>query len=144
MFEILPHLFLGDANDAMHAMQSGDVKLVINCTKHLPFYSTGADVQHIRIAVEDDGNETDELIKHWTAATFDAIASHVLKGHDVLVHCQMGRQRSAATVAAFIMHALGWPLDKTIDHVKRKKRDAFFPEVNFMGALEAYEIRASS
>ncbi len=66
--EILPHLFLGDANDAIHA--SVDVKLVVNCTKNLPFYSP--DVQQIRISIDDDGNETGEMIPFWTNELFDS------------------------------------------------------------------------
>jgi protein-tyrosine phosphatase len=132
--EIFPHLFLGDANDAVHA--SIDVKLVVNCTKNLPFYSP--ETQKIRIDVDDDGNEVDLIKEHWTDSLFDAITNQIMQGHDVLIHCQMGRQRSAATVVAFLVHALMWPLDKAIEHVKNKKRDAFFPEVNFIKALDEY------
>ena len=130
-FEIIPHLFLGNANDAIHA--SIDVKLVVNCTKELPFYSP--DTQHIRIAVDDNGNETAEIGKHWTPELFYTISNHIMQGHDVLIHCHMGRQRSAATVAAFMMYSLGWPLEKTISFIRDRKRDAFFPGVNFIEAL---------
>lgn len=137
--EIIPHLFLGDANDAIHA--SIDVKLVVNCTKHIPFYSP--ETQQIRIDVEDDGNEVDLIKGYWTDSLFADIVNHIMQEHDVLIHCQMGRQRSAATVVAFLMHTLRWPLVKAIEHVKSKKRDAFFPEVNFMKALEEYAIKLS-
>lgn len=133
--EIIPHLFLGDANDAIHA--SMDVKLVINCTKNIPFYIS--DAQQIRVNVNDDGNDTEFIKQYWTDELFDAISNHILQGHNVLIHCQMGRQRSAATVAAYMMHALKWPLDKTVEHIKRKKRDAFFPELNFIKALASLE-----
>ena len=134
--EIIPHLFLGDATDAIHA--SIDVKLVVNCTKNLPFYSP--ETQKIRIDVDDDGNEVDLIKDHWTNLLFDVIVNQIMQEHDVLIHCQMGRQRSAATVVAFLLHALKLPLDKAIEHVKSKKRDAFFPDVNFMKALEEYAI----
>jgi protein-tyrosine phosphatase len=134
--EIIPHLFLGDANDAIHA--SIDVKLVVNCTKNLPFYSP--ETQKIRIDVDDDGNEVDLIQGHWTESLFDAITNQIMQEHDVLIHCQMGRQRSAATVVAFLMHALRWPLNRAIEHVKSKKRDAFFPAVNFMKPLVEYSV----
>ena len=57
----------------------------------------------------------------------------------MLVHCQMGRQRSAATVAAFIMWALKWPLDRAVEHIRSKKREAFFPEINFIDPLRRFE-----
>ena len=132
--EILPHLFLGNADDAVHA--SINVKLIVNCTKNLPFYSP--DMQQIRIDVDDNGYDTDKIIKYWTCELFEAISNHILQGHDVLIHCQMGRQRSASTVVAYIMKTLKWPLEKTIEHVKSKRREAFFPEINFITALEEY------
>lgn len=136
-FEILPHLFLGDANDAIHL--SCNTKLVINCTKHLPFYSP--DTRQIRISVEDDGNEIHEIEKYWTRDLFNTIVDQIMQEHDVLIHCQMGRQRSAATIAAFITWSLKWPMEKTIEHIKNKKRDAFFPEVNFINALDSFAKR---
>lgn len=135
-FEILPHLFLGDSNDAIHL--SINTRCVVNCTKNLPFYST--DVQQIRIPIDDDGNETRLLSLYWTPELFASIVNHIMQGHDVLIHCQMGRQRSAATVAAFIMSTMYWPLDKTIEHIKNVKRDAFFPTVNFINSLNSLKL----
>ena len=146
--EILPHLFLGDANDAMNV--STDVTLVINCTKNIEFYQNKEieNEEHktrfnIRIPVDDDGNETQEIYKYWTQELFDKIVEHISIGNNVLIHCQMGRQRSAATVAAYIMKAINWPLKKTIEYVKNKKRDAFFPEINFIKALEEFAVACS-
>ena len=136
-YEILPHLYLGDANDAIHL--TINTKCIVNCTKDIPFYST--DVQQIRIPVDDNGYETDLLVNYWTPEMVGIITNHIMQEHDVLIHCQMGRQRSAATVAAFIMKTMDWPLDKTINHIKQKKRDAFFPEVNFMKSLEMYTLK---
>ena len=130
--EILPHLFLGNSNDAMHL--HNNIKCVINCTKNLPFYSS--DTQQVRIPIDDDGSETDLIINYWTRELFDTIINHIMQEHDVLIHCQMGRQRSAATVAAFIKINMKWPLGETIRYIKSKKRDAFLPEVNFIKCLE--------
>ena len=135
-FEIIPHLYLGDAKDAEH--MSADVKLVVNCTKNIPFYSP--DTQQIRIDVDDSPDESDAIVRYWRdPALFDAIINHILQGHDVLVHCQMGRQRSASTIAALLMKTHAWSLHDTIAFIKTKKIDAFFPEVNFMAALVQFQ-----
>jgi len=134
--EIIPHLLLGDAKDAED--MSSDIKLVVNCTKNLVgFYSK--DRQQIRIAVDDIPDDNDAIIRYWKdPALFESITNHIMQGHDVLVHCQMGRQRSAATIAAWLVKSYGWSLQDTIDFIKTKKRDAFFPDVNFMTALEQF------
>lgn len=133
--EIIPHLLLGDAKDAEH--MSADIKLVVNCTKNLPFFSP--DTQQIRIAVDDIPDDNDAIIRYWRdPALFDSITNHLTQGHDVLVHCQMGRQRSASTIAALLVKTFGWSLRDTIALIKTKKRDAFFPDVNFMAALEQF------
>jgi hypothetical protein len=49
----------------------------------------------------------------------------------------MGRQRSAATVAAFLMTS-GMRKNEAIEYIKSKKPDAFFPEVNFDNALSRF------
>jgi hypothetical protein len=135
-FEILPHLLLGDANDAMAANDSKT--FVINCTREFPFCS--ATTKHHRIPVDDNGYDTHLIGAYWTTELFDEISYHILQGHDVLIHCQMGRQRSAATVAAYIMKTLGWSLHETIKHIKGIKRDTFFPQVNFIEALEQFNL----
>jgi protein-tyrosine phosphatase len=107
----------------------------VNCTKDFPFHVVDKTVSLHRIPVDDNGCDTRLIGDYWTQELFDDISSHILQGHDVLVHCHMGRQRSAATVAAYIMSTRKWSLPKTIKHIKKCKRDAFFPDVNFQDAL---------
>ena len=135
-FEILPHLLLGDAGDA--SALSENTKFVVNCTKNLPFHVVDGTVSLHRIPVDDNGCDTHRIGSYWTQELFDDISNHILQGHDVLIHCHMGRQRSAATVAAYIMNTLKWSLPETIKHIKKCKRDAFFPDVNFQDALEEF------
>lgn len=137
LVEILPHLFLGNADDAIHFFPP-KLGLVVNCTKNVPFFAPDANVQIIRIPVEDDGNEVMAIVKHWTPELFEAIVNQIMQEHKVLIHCQMGRQRSAATMAAFLSKTMKWTLEHAIEFIKKKKRDAFFPENNFLEALDAF------
>ena len=52
----------------------------------------------------------------------------------------MGRRRSAPTIAAFLMKRSETE-DEAIKYIKSKKRDAFFPKVNFDGALNMFTER---
>jgi len=134
--EIIPHLWLGDYKDAKHLLPC--TSIVVNCTPNIPFF--GEQTTNIRIPVIDldDSIEQETMLKHWTSTDlFKDMLNHIMQDRDVLVHCQMGRQRSAATVAAFLM-TTGMPMDAAIAFIKTKKRDAFFPEVNFKSALTQF------
>ena len=134
--EIIPFLFLGDYNDAEHV--SLNTKLVINCTRNIPFFSY--DSTNIRIPIDDISDDGDMLLNVWTESDlFDNIINHIMQSQDVLIHCQMGRQRSAATMAAFLMKTLKLSKNDAIQLIKSKKKEAFFPEPTFDRVLTSYE-----
>jgi predicted protein tyrosine phosphatase len=134
--EIIPHLWLGDYKDAEHV--SYETKLIVNCTDNIPFFS--CDASHIRIEVDDIPEDNHKLFKAWTETdVFESMLNHIMQGHDVLVHCQMGRQRSAATIAAFLMKLNCMSKRDAISLIKTKKREAFFPSINFDEALDLLE-----
>lgn len=136
--EIIPCLWLGDYKDAEHVTLN--TKLVVNCTRNIPFFSY--DSTNIRIPIDDISDDGDVLYSIWTTTDlFERITNHILQNHDVLIHCQMGRQRSAATVAAFMMQTLKLSKEQAIDLIKSKRREAFFPQATFDAILTSYEER---
>lgn len=139
--EIVPHLWLGDYKDAEHV--SPNVRLVVNCTRNVPFF--GENTTNIRIPVDDLDDEAEQasILSHWTPGTFASMLNTIMQGHDVLVHCQMGRQRSAATMAAFLMTG-GKSKTEAMDLIRSKKREAFFPRANFEQALIKFESLRSN
>jgi protein-tyrosine phosphatase len=133
--EIIPFLWIGGEKDAEHV--SATTALIINCTKNISFFSDSS--TNIRIPVEDNGDPTQQsiLVKHWTNALMDTLMNHIMQSKTILVHCQMGRQRSAATVAAFLIKN-GMSKQAAIQFIQSKRREAFFPSVNFDDALNQY------
>lgn len=137
VYEILPNLYLGDAKDAEY--YDKNYSLVINCTKNIPFFTNNT---CIRIPVDDNLELSEQTIiyNYWIdGRIFEEIDKNIRTGQNILVHCQMGRQRSAATVAAYIMYTLNWPMDRIINFIKSKKPDAFLHSINFQKALEQLE-----
>lgn len=135
-YEIIKHLWLGNHKDSEHI--SLNTKCIVNCTKDIPFFAE--EVTKIRIAVDDIEDDNLLMFQEWRDTdTFEVIINHIMQEHDVLVHCQMGRQRSAATIAAFLIKYLNFTKEQAIEYIKNKKRDAFFPSVNFNQALSIYE-----
>ena len=134
-------MWLGNYNAAEHVPAS--TSLVINCTNHIPFFSDHS--TNIRIPVEDneDPKQQSIIVKYWTDELMDTILNHILQSRDVLIHCQMGRQRSAATVAAFFM-TTGMSKEDSIHKIRLKHKEAFFPDINFDEALDKYSEKINN
>ena len=66
-----------------------------------------------------------------------------LRKHSVLIHCEMGMQRSAAIVAAYLMKYYGMNPDEAIQFIKDRRIVAFKTRVTFLEALYKleYELR---
>ncbi len=131
MYEIIPYLYLSNYTDAKGVPQDF---FVINCTKNLPMVNSQSGT---RLAVNDDlRKESIDTMTQNLPLMVKYIDDHVSKGHNVLVHCAAGQQRSAAVVAAYLMKTKGFTVDQAIDFVKSKKPDAFLTGVNFRESLD--------
>lgn len=107
--------------------------LVVNCTSNIII---SHDYPVLRVAVEDNGNN-EELTKlsALLPEVVDQIVSLIENGKRVLVHCNMGRQRSCTVVAACLMILFKHSCDQAVHFVKHVKCDAFFPANNFYECL---------
>jgi len=131
MYEIIPHLYLSNYIDAKNVPFDF---FVINCTKDLPMVNSKYGT---RLAVNDDLRpESIEIMRQNIPVITKYIDEHLSQGHNVLVHCAAGQQRSAAVVAAYLIKYKGMTLDQAINYVKVKKPDAFLTGVNFIDALK--------
>lgn len=142
MTEVFPGLFLGsfqDANDKT-LYDKYNFSLVVNCTKNLHFFD---DMRtNLRLSVDDIGNKEDvEKLAELLLSTCVEISKHLDAKGCVLVHCQMGRQRSATVVAAFLIYKkIVRDSLSAIEFVKSKRREAFFPVPNFIDSLNKFII----
>lgn len=104
---------------------------------------------HYRVPVDDALNENDHIIQHWRVL-MPIIREYLYFKKPVLVHCYAGIQRSAATVAAYLMYDTYEhhkrtkrppppmrPID-ALRFVKRKKPEAFASQPTFIEALKKY------
>ena len=131
-------LYLGDRYAPQEFKRSGMVcDLVVNCTSNI---NDSHDYPVLRIPVEDNGN-SEELSK-LSALLPDAvthIVSLIENGKRVLVHCNMGRQRSCTVIAACLKVLFKHSSGQSISYVKSIKRDAFFPANNFYDCIVAFK-----
>lgn len=139
-YQIIDNLFLGDASSSLNMT---NIDLVINCTSDLPFHAVNA--KHIRIPIEDNSMYIKELFEYWLDFNlFKTIDQFLSKKKIVLIHCLAGRQRSAATIAAFLMWKTHANLEDIIIYIKNHKIDAFFPNINFLVSLKNFELKINS
>ena len=138
--EIIPNLWLGNINIARNSkfFESNKIKLVLNCSKDISFYSNYT--KNVRIAVDDNlkSEEIDKMYKYLDKGS-DLINMTINRNEGVLVHCFAGKQRSATLIAAFLMKYANLKMKDAILSIKSKRLVAFTPCINFRSALQRYE-----
>lgn len=139
---ICPGLYLGGTEAALDLRLHQKLKfaLVVNCSNHIPFVRQKDPMtRYIKIAIEDNlrSKEVNKLAR-LLPNVVDMIHSTLEDGNTVLVHCRLGRQRSAAIVAAYLMYRNDITPNDAMQLVKILKSDAFQPAPNFVSALMDY------
>lgn len=134
-YEILPHVYLASFEDAKEF--EGSNVFVINCTKDLPMISTKGGGTRLNV---DDHPSSAQTMDASLGLMVRYIEDHVSRGHEVVVHCFAGQQRSATVVAAYVMRQTGWTPEQTIEYIKSKKPDAFLGGVHFMDQIKNFVV----
>lgn len=134
--EILPGLWLGNSQASQDEvfLNTHGINTVFNCTKNLPFHPH----IHNRYRVPIDDNLQEEEIRNlelWSYEVIYKLIREMKKGNPVLVHCAAGMQRSAATVAMYLVATQGMNWDQAYRHIKQRRAIAFFPVANFEKAI---------
>ena len=143
--KILPKLYLGN----YQAAKDGDffkekkIKAVLNCTKDIPnYFACKKDVEYMRIPVDDSLRETDlkKMIEFFPAIV-EFIDKHArIQNEPILVHCYAGRQRSAISVAAYLVSKYGLKPADACKFILDKRNEAFHYglSLNFEDSLNKY------
>ena len=132
---ILDRLYLG--NYKSPELYGDKVSLIINCTKDLPLLPNNNIRESIRIPINDDPSECDNLLQFIEDNNIlEKIHSTIIGGQSVLVHCKAGAQRSCAVVALYLIKYYKTQPSEAIEYIKKRRAIAFFGHVNFMKALQ--------
>ena len=114
-------------------IRQNNIKTIYNITRKGYYESTG--VTYIRVPLSDA--DTPAEIKKFLA-TINPLVKSInteLKKHSVLIHCEMGMQRSAAVVAAYLMKYYGMNPDEAVNFIRERRIVAFKTRVTFLEAL---------
>lgn len=140
--KIAPYIYLGNYKAAKdpNFIKKNNIKAVLNCSKDIPHYhSKNENIEYMRIPIDDSllKKDIDKLYCFFPAA-IQFIKKHVqIQKQNILIHCYAGRQRSAACVAAYLMHTKNMnPLD-ACKLIVNKRKEAFHygMSLNFENSL---------
>jgi protein-tyrosine phosphatase len=137
---IIPHLFLGNVEDAMNVVSSDNplhITRMVTVSKELSTYIRPPDcVQHLIIEVNDS---VDENIHKYFFQAIDFIDEGLHVNENTLVHCYAGISRSSTIIIAYMLHAYPvMTLDDALHHV-RIVRPIVNPNPGFLLQLIQHE-----
>jgi protein-tyrosine phosphatase len=94
---------------------------------------------HIRISILDEPFDSENLYNILeTQNILDTIKKYISQNKKVLIHCNMGQQRSCAVIACYLIKYNNMNAHTAIEYCKKKRQMAFFGQVNFMDTLMRY------
>jgi hypothetical protein len=149
--KILPKLYLGNYQAAKNAefFKDKKIKAVLNCSKDLPnTFASKKDkygveeVEYMRIPIDDSLKEVDiKKCYEFMPVIVEFIHKHtVLQKNNILVHCYAGRQRSAISVAVYLVAKYGMTPADACKYIMDKRKEAFHfgLSLNFEDSLNKY------
>jgi len=137
--EIIPGLWLGSRIAALDPRWIGEkgIKSIFNCTKDIPILPTIP--RQYRVPVDDNLQEQEiRNLELWSYEIVYKIMREYKTGEPILVHCAAGMQRSAASIAMFLIVAKNMTPDDAIRYIQQRRPIAFRPWVNFRPAIDGF------
>jgi hypothetical protein len=142
--EVVPGIYLGSRYAALNEnwLRQHKIQATFNCTKDIPF--DPAVKRQFRVPVDDSLQEPDiRNLEHWSYELVYIIAAEHRKaqqnGGAVLIHCAAGMQRSAASVAMYLIATRGMTTDQAVAYIRSKREIAFKPSINFEKSIRGFE-----
>lgn len=145
--KIIDRIYLGNflAAKDKEFFSTKKIKAVLNCSKQsdIPnYFANNKEIEYMRIPVNDSLKDKDyDLMHQFMPAIVEFIHKHVyIQKHNILVHCMAGQQRSAVSVAAYLVAKHKMTPHEACKKVMDKRNQAFWfgTSLNFDQALEKF------
>jgi protein-tyrosine phosphatase len=91
----------------------------------------------------DDNLEEEEIrnMELWSGEIAYKMITEYIEGKTILVHCMAGMQRSAASVAFFLISYQKMRALDAMKMIKEKRMIAFYPRANFGRSIDYFDRR---
>lgn len=143
--KIIDRVYLGNFQAAKDKtfFKEKKIKAVLNCSKDIPnHFSSNKTIEYMRIPVDDSLKEKDyDLMFEFMPCIVQFIHKHaIIQKNNILVHCWAGRQRSAISVAVYLVDKYGLTPHQACKLILDKRPEAFHfgKSLNFDQALNKY------
>ena len=109
--EIVPNLWLGNADSALNVdfLVKNDINVIVNCTKNKPFVDQQNNhfdkfIETFRIPVDDSllDKDIDSMTEYLKVIIPLLLNKYTVEKKNILIHCHMGKQRSAIVIACLL------------------------------------------
>ena len=143
--KIMNRLYLGNFQAAKDKefFKKKNIRAVLNCSKDIPnHFHKDKDIEYMRIPVDDSLKQKDyDLMLEFMPVIVAFIHKHIVtQKNNILIHCYAGRQRSAISVAVYLVDKYGLDPKEACKVVLDKRPEAFHfgKSLNFDQALNKY------
>jgi len=143
--KIMNRLYLGNFQAAKDKdfFKKKNIRAVLNCSKDIPnHFASNKNVEYMRIPVDDSLKQKDyDLMFDFMPVIVAFIHKHIVtQKNNILIHCYAGRQRSAISVAVYLVDKYGLDPKEACKVVLDKRPEAFHfgKSLNFDQALSKY------
>jgi protein-tyrosine phosphatase len=143
--KIMSKIYLGNYQAAKDAdfFKDKKIKAVLNCTKDIPnHFHNKKDIEYMRIPIDDSLKEVDiKKLYEFFPCIVEFIHKHAgIQKQNIFIHCYAGRQRSAGSVAAYLMAKYNMTPGDACKFIMDKRPEAFHfgLSLNFEDSLKKY------
>lgn len=143
--KISNNLYLGNFQAAKDKdfFKAKNIKAVLNCSKDIPnHFAHEKNIEYMRIPVDDSLKQKDyDQMYEYMPTIVEFINKHVnIQKNNILVHCWAGRQRSAISIACFMVSKHNMTPKEACEMVMKKRPEAFHfgKSLNFDQALNKH------
>ena len=127
-------LWLGNIESAQSKLflNKNNIKSVFNITKIQ--YPQDNTIDYYQVPLSDSDAASNIKLFLSNISIVDIISNELARTN-VLVHCEMGMQRSAAIVAAYLMKYHQMSVNEAVEHITSQRSIAFKYRVTFLEGL---------
>lgn len=134
--KIIDGLYVGNYNAALdpNIITSHNIHTIVNCTKKKDRINMNVD--YLQIPLDDPPSNGDiEYVNINFIPIVTFISNAINSGKNVLVHCIMGAQRSAAIAAIYLMVKFKVNYMVAVQFIKSRRPICFFGNINYINSL---------
>jgi protein-tyrosine phosphatase len=148
--KILPNIYLGDKRAAYNLpfFEKENITAVLNITPYLHNMFCRFDhIEYLRIPIFDSFEKRDpnKLLEYFPIITEFIYKNSVLENKNILIHCNLGMQRSTISIAAYLIRYYKMTPTESIEFIVNRKNNAFHngKNVNFLESINKWYDKIS-